>query len=113
MKMSKFTIEELEGFKTLTDSVKAKDAIGEGKCAPTGIDFVREAGRIEAELNKHSNDPKAKAYLEQRISQMKKLIAKHRIEVTDFDYYWSNHKKELNKNYDEANRLLIALENKL
>lgn len=109
--MGKFTKDELIGLRKLSDSIKAKDRLGEGKCCPTGREYSYEALKIQKQIDNlkpEELDDRTKksvmtfkTFLEKQITNVKKDCA-------DFDAYWKSHYKEI---LDECNKATKILNN--
>lgn len=104
--MAKFTKNELQSLKTLADSVKAKDRLGEGKCAPTGDRYVERVEKLKEHVEHAKNDERMKRLVPMEKKFLHNSIANTLKYVQDFDKYWAEHKKEIIAECDKAAKLL-------
>lgn len=106
--MSKFTDAELRSLKKLAsiNDNKVVDAIGEGRCAPTGQHWLRSAERLANEYAKQKDDEKYKTYAEREKKSIIESIERCQKDVEEFDKYWNKHRQEILYECSEARKTL-------
>ena len=107
--MTKFTKDELHGLKKLGDAIKAKDRLDEGKCCPTGDNYVERAMRIQKELDSFKPeelDDRTKKSIKTFKDLLAKRIANAKKDCAEFDTYWKSHQKEILDECAKAEKVL-------
>lgn len=109
--MAKFTKSELKNLKKLSDSIKAKDRLGEGKCAPTGLRFADQAETLKGYEEIAKTDSQTRNMLIAQKKSLREQIANELKQVQEFDKYWSEHRKEIIAECDKAAKILDSMKN--
>ena len=107
--MAKFTKDEFHGLRKLGDAIKAKDRLGEGKCAPTGLRYVSQVESLKRYEEAAKTDNQIRNMLIASRKSLNEQLAKEYDDVIKFDRYWTEHKKEILAECDKAVKMLNSI----
>lgn len=94
----------------IEDACSIKDALGEGKCAPTCSNYISLVNNLAISFSRATDKdtPKAKQLLKQQVKSIEDQVYETEFQIKKFDEYWAKHKAEMLDNIQKAKTQLTS-----